>query len=177
MSKREKNLLSLLLLVALVTSVLLGFKRVYQPRYKKAQRTLAAANAEARTSESLLNSINEFKAEMDWINTNEPTPTTQQKAQSTLQSKCESLANDATLEIKQQRPLSSVKVEGAYYHRARMDMIVTGLEANFYKWVVSLNSPEKFRGITSMTLYPQKSDDTLIEARVTIEQWFTPETL
>ena len=106
MSKREKNLLSLLLVVALVVGVLLGYKRFYQPRYKKAQRTLTTAQADQKTSQMLLDSMDQFQEEMDWIEANEPDPTTQQAAQSTLQSKCESLAKDATLEIKQQRPLS-----------------------------------------------------------------------
>ncbi len=58
-----------------------------------------------------------------------------------------------------------------------MDMIVSGLEANFYRWLVSLDEPKGFRRVTSLTLYPLKEDDTKIEARVTIEKWFVPETL
>ena len=177
MSSREKNLLSLLLIVGLIAGVLIGYKKFYEPRYQDAERNLAEAKAKIDIAKTQLDSASVFEAEMLWITNNEREPLSEQNAQSSLQGFCQETAEGHGLTIKQQRPLASIRTEGAHYNRARMDMIVTGEESNFYNWIATLDDPSEFRAITSLTLYPLKEDDTKIESRLTIEQWFIPETL
>lgn len=177
MSKREKNLLSLLILVALVVGLLLGYKNFYQPRYEKAQRELIDAKQKGDVASAILKDSDTILSERQWLEKHTPDPRTPQKAQSELQSECERRAKNVNLTVKKQTPLPTEEPEGAFYHRARMDFLVSGKESSFYRWMVSVDSPENFRRVTYLRLNPLRDDDTQIEARVTIEQWFVPQTL
>jgi len=177
MSSREQFLLKLLVVMAILTGLFLGYKRFYIPRYKEAEQKLNLAEQRILTAESVLKSADLYAEEQQWLSETEPEPTTQQAAQTELQAFCERLAQDSQLTIKSQTALPSVQEEGAFYHRARMDFLLSGMETNFYRWISSLNDPSQFRRVTYMRLNPLRDDDTQIEAKVVIEQWFTPETL
>ena len=176
MSHREKTLLKLLVFAALVAGLLFGYKRFYEPRYKKAQRELIQAQQNTEQTKMFLSNADLVVEEQKWLGENEPQPMSQQSAQSDLQAICELKANNAQLEIKRQTPLSSVQKQESFYHRARMEMLITGTEANFYNWLSALDDPSTFRRVTKLRMNPMRDDDTKIEAQAVIEQWFVPET-
>lgn len=177
MSKREQSLLTLLIFVALCAGLLIGYRQFYEPTYRKTKQKLESAERQKEEAGSIIETAELIKEEVDWLESYEPDPTTQQSAQSSLQADCEKNAKGSSLEIKKQTLLSSVQTEGAYYHRARMDMLVSGSEVNFYKWVSIMDDPTKFRRVTYLRLNPLRDDDTQIEARVVIEKWYVPESL
>ena len=176
MTKREQNLLSLLILVAVVTGILLLYKNLYLPRYEQAQQKLSLAEQQISTCQTILETADLYKQEQDWLGQYEPEPSTQQAAQATLQATCERQAKSAGLEIKQ-TPLSTIQPESAFYHRARMDLLVSGMETNFYRMLTVLDDPTQFRKITYLRLNPLRTDDTKIEAKIIVEQWFLPSAL
>jgi len=177
MSKREQNLLSLLLLVAVLAGALLTYNRFYIPSLKNAQRQLEEAQQKIALAESYQSTADLLQDEQDWLARYEPNETTQQAAQSALQARCERLAQSSSLTIKTQTPREPIAIDGRHYHRARMDMTVSGMEANFYRWITELNDPTKFNKVTFARIYPKKDDDTQIEAKVIIEQWYRPQEL
>ena len=174
MSKREKNLLSALLLVLIVVGGFLLYNNLYLPRYQKAQRKLTIAEQQIATAEAVGKNEELFKEELDWIERYEPKPVSLQNAQSALQKSCEAQATRNNLEIKKQNYLPAPQTQGPHYHRARIDLVVTGNEKSFYNWVNFLDNAQNFQRVTFLRLYPNKADDTLIEAKVTVEKWFPP---
>jgi len=176
MSSREQKLLSLLILIAVLAGALFLYRGVYLPRYQKALNQLELAEQSIKTSEAIASNQDLIASEQSWIERFEPAPQTQQNAQAQLQALCESLAQQASLEIKSQNSLQTISDKNLIYHRARMDILISGKEQSFYSWLNSLDDPQKFQRVTFLRLYPQKSNDTLIEAKVVIEKWFVPQT-
>lgn len=176
MNQREKFLLKILLFAGVVAGLLFGFKNIYEPRYITAQRELTEAKQNTEAMQQFINMKDLVVDEQEWLSKNSPQATTAQAAQSELQKVCEEIASGAQLEIKKQTPLSSVLPEGSFYHRARMEMLISGTEANFYNCISALDDPADFRRITKLRMNPLRDDDTLIEAQFVVEQWFTPET-
>ncbi len=176
MTQREKSLLSALLVIALLAGVLIIYRVVYQPRYTEATSRLASAQQQIQTAQVIRETQDLIADEQKWLAQHEPDAISQQDAQSQLQNLCESMAQRNGLEVKSQSLLPAVTPEGSFYHRARMDLLVMGTEKSFYNWIFSLDSPERFQRVTFLRLYPNKSDDTKLEAKVVVEKWFVPAT-
>lgn len=174
MSSREKKLLTLLLLAVLVVGVLLLYKRVYEPRYQQAKLKLTNAEQQIQNANAVSQSKDLVEAEQNWLSENEPAPESQQKAQSDLQNFCEQTTKRFGLEVKSETLLEAVTPLDNFYHRVRIDLLVSGKEKEFYNWLVTLDNPEIFQRVTSLRLNPNKSDNTLIEAKVVVDKWFTP---
>lgn len=176
MSKREQFLITLFLIALVVVGLMLGYTHLYEPRYKKAKLSLENAKQQIRTGQNRLEIADQITEEQQWLSKNEPYPVTPQGAQAGLQTEAQELAESTELNIKSQNLLASVENKGSHYNRARINMIVTGTEANFFRWVNAINDPAKFRRVTYLRINPLKDDDTQVESKVTIEQWFVPET-
>lgn len=176
MSKREKTLISVLTVLALSAGLLLGYKRVYEPRLKRAKNSLRIAEQNTMEAKNKLEMADLIVKEQEWLEEYAPNSATQQAARSSLQEKCEKTAENTTLEIKRQTPLPSAKPENSYYHRARMDILLRGKEINFYKWMSIMDDPTQSRRVTYLRLNPQRDDSANIEAKVIVEQWYAPET-
>jgi hypothetical protein len=97
-----------------------------------------------------------------------------QDAQTRLQELVEREARATGLTIKTQKPLPTDATEGRLYHRAKLQITVTGAEEALYRWFDRLNMPEEFRAATQIRLTPNAQDDTKIDCSATIEQWFIP---
>jgi hypothetical protein len=111
--------------------------------------------------------------EMEWLSQNEPGPVASQDVQTQLQQLCEREAKSAGLTPKTQKPLPT-DTTGANFHRAKIQLTVTGDEKALYLWFDRLIIPEQFRTATSIRISPNKEDDTQIDCTATIEQWFVP---
>jgi len=158
-----------------VAGGLLLHKSVYLPRYDKAQTKLDLADKAILTAETFSKNKDQFQKDIDWIARYEPKPVSLQNAKGALQKLCESQALRNELEIRTQKFLDSPESEeGKHYRRASYQLTLTGKESSFYKWLVALDNPIIFQRVTSLTLYPNKADDTLIEGRVVVEKWFKP---
>ncbi len=174
MSKREQTLLGLLLLTLVGVGVVFVYQSIYLPRYQAAQLKLTNAQQQVQTAKAVSETQELIHDEQTWLTTHEPEPISQQSAQSSLQKLCESMAVRNQLEIKSQTLLPAIATEGRIYHRSRMDLTISGKEQNFYNWISALDNPELFQRVTFLRLYPSKSDDTLIEAKVVIDKWYLP---
>lgn len=172
MSPREKNLLISFSAAGFLLVNFLGFK--YFTDYRDTiDRERKKAQSELDVADRFLDSRDQVQGEMDWLAAHEPQPTTIQDAQTNLQQLAEKEARNRGLTIKSQTLLKGY-TEGAYYHRAQVNFTVTGTEQALYGWIDRLHIPTEFRAVTSLELAPNKEDDTKIDAKLTIEQWFPP---
>lgn len=173
MSPREKKLLTLFVVAALVVVNAVGLSF-----YRKKSDALEASRLKA---EGVLEKYQLFEAsrqqrldEMEWLQRNLPDPAENQNVQTALQAACVSEARGGGLEIRDEDVLPSEMRDGAHFHRARFRLKVTGTEESLYRWLDKINQPNQLRAATHLILSPNKENDTLIDCTATVEQWFVP---
>jgi hypothetical protein len=160
MSPREKKLLAF------------GF---YQTKSVEMNRALQDARQKLDTAEMFRASREQVTDQMDWLASRQPEPAANQDVQTKLQQLCETEAKSTGLEIKNQRPLPTDTTSGIHYHRAKIQLTVSGTEEALYRWFDRLNVPDQFRAATVIRLSPNAKDDTKIDCTATVEQWFVPQ--
>lgn len=174
MSDREKKLL---LLFALAGFAVLNFVAFNFKNAKRAEVNNQRAQAEQQLAiaETAIEKREEVADEMEWLAKHEPEPKANQDVQTSLQQLAEREAKSSGLTIKSQKFLPS-ETSGKYYHRAKLQFVVTGSEQDLYKWFDKLNVPDQFRIASQIRLSPNQQDDTKIDCTATVEQWFVPAT-
>lgn len=173
MSPREKKLLILLLAGGFVMLNLIGLS-FYRSQRAAVDERILQAERELATAELFQASRNQVGEEMEWLEQHLPEPAANQDVQVVLQTLCKVEAENVGLEIKRQDLLPSITDEGLHFHRARIAVEVSGTEQALYEWFDRLNVPAKLRGATRIILTPNSEDDTQINCKATIEQWFVP---
>ena len=173
MSPREKKLL---IFFATAGFVVLNFLAFNFANSKKAEveRNRAEALVKLETAEMFRASREQVADQMDWLAEYEPEPAANQDVQTELQQLCETEARSSGLTIKSQKPLPTDSTEGLYFHRAKIQLTVTGTEDALYRWFDRLNVPEELRIATVIRVSPNAQDDTQIDCTATVEQWFVP---
>lgn len=172
MSPREKKLLISFALVGFIILNFLGYG-FYTTKRAAVNSQYGKALTKLETAEMFRESREQVTDEMDWLAEHEPQPAANQDVQSKLQEICDSGAKSAGLEIKGQKP-QSTDTTGKYYHRARMEISVNGSEEALYRWFDGLNAPTQLRMATSILVSPNNQDDTKIDCKAVVEQWFVP---
>ena len=172
MNDREKRLLLALGAALFVVVTLFGFKSITTKK--------DAVEAEIRGLETRLETLimldrtQESMAEdVEWLSKNQPEPKEGELAPSQLEALVTRLATTAGLSVDKPKILPNIEGFG-FYDRARFQISVSGMEEGLYRWLVQMHSPKDFRAVTAMRLYPNREDDTKIDAVVTVEEWFTP---
>ena len=172
MSAREKKLLLFFGLAGFAILNFLAFKFATVKRAEvNSNRTLA--QQELNTAEEFQDKRVQVTDEMDWLAEHEPEPVANQDIQTTLQQLTEREAKTTGLTIKAQKPLPTDST-GVHFHRAKLQITVTGTEQALYQWFDRLNVPQQFRVASQIRLTPNQQDDTKIDCTATIEQWFVP---
>jgi len=116
-----------------------------------------------------------IRDEAKWLRDHQPEPIPSQKAESQLEQLANREAQRRGLEVKRRKILPAIDNEGLAYHRARVEMEVSGREMGLYQWLDRLHNPNELRAVTMLQMYPKRDDDTQIECKVTVEQWFVPQ--
>ncbi|MEM1085565.1 MAG: hypothetical protein AAGI48_15750 [Verrucomicrobiota bacterium] len=172
MSPREKKLLIFFLVAIFAVVNLFGFnwlqskRQAVQGEISRHEETLAVADSAIRMRDTAT-------GEIDWLKDNLPEPKEGELVPSQLESFVTNEATRNGLTVLKPDILENDE-SGQHFHRARFDVRVTGQEAALYRWLVRLQSPREFRGITALRLSPNREDDTLIDAKVQVDQWFVP---
>jgi hypothetical protein len=175
MSVREKKLIIFFAIAGFAILNLLVFnfatakRQEVNTRRDQAQQKLA-------TAEMFRESNAQVTDQMAWLAEHEPQPAANQDVQTKLQQLAESQAKATGLTIKTQKPLPTDSTEGRHFHRAKIQITVTGTEQALYQWFDKLNMPDQFRIASQIRLTPNQTDDTQIDCTATIEQWFVPAT-
>ncbi len=173
MSPREKKLLILFGAAGFIVLNFLGINYFNSTRLE-VERKRGEAEMVLQTAEAARNMSAEVVDEREWLAEHEPEPAAYQDVQTTLQQFVEGAARTAGLTIKSQKLLPT-DTSGTHYHRAKVQLNVTGTEEALYRqWLDQVNDPEALRSATYIRLSPNSTDDTQIDCIVTIEQWFVP---
>ncbi len=173
MSPREKKLIIFFAAAGFIVLNFLAYAQ-FQSKRLEFDRALTEARQQLDTAEMFRASREQVSGEMEWLATHEPEPAANQDVQTKLQQLCEREAKGQGLEIKNQRPLPTDTTSGSHYHRAKIQLTVTGAEDALYRWFDKLNVPDQLRAATNIRLSPNAKDDTKIDCTATIEQWFVP---
>lgn len=173
MSPREKKLLIFFATAGFIVLNFLGFK-LYQTKRDAVELSRIQARQQLETAEMYRSSRELVNDQMEWLAKHEPEPAANQEVQTRLQQLCEREAQGAALTIKSQKPLPTDSTEGRHYHRAKIEISVSGKEQDLYRWFDRLNMPDQLRAATLIRLSPNQKDDTQIDCRAIVEQWFVP---
>jgi hypothetical protein len=173
MSPREKKLLIFFATAGFVILNLLVFNFATSKK-AEVERNRAAAIAKLDTAEMFQASREQVADQMDWLFDHESEPAANQDVQTDLQQLCEREARSSGLTIKTQKPLPTDSSEGLHFHRAKIQLTVTGAEDALYRWFDRLNVPEQLRVASVIRVSPNTQDDTQIDCTATVEQWFVP---
>lgn len=174
MSANEKKLIIVFSIIGFAILNFLAFNFAKSMRVKvNAQAKLATD--QLAIAENFQLSREQVNGEMEWLAEHEPQPAANQEIQTSLQRVVESEAKNSGLTIKPgQKPLAT-DTTGKNYHRAKIQISVTGTEESLYRWFDRLNVPDQFRIASQIRLTPNQ-DDTKIDCLATFEQWFIPKT-
>lgn len=176
MSDREKKLIFFFALAgfAILNFLIFNFAKTKRQQVNaervKAKQTLEVAKKFGEMKEQVTD-------QMTWLAEHEPEPKANQDVQTTLQQLIEREAKAAGLTIKSQKPLPTDAAEGRHYHRAKIQITVSGTEDALYRWFDRLNTPDQLRIASQIRMVPNNPDDTKIDCTATIEQWFVPPAL
>ncbi len=172
MSPREKKLLIFFAVAgfAVINFLAIGF---YKSKRIEVTNQREQARQKLEMAQKISESRDQVADEMDWLSEHEPEPVANQDVQTQLQQFVEKEAKSTGLTIKTQKPLPT-DATGTHYHRAKIQITVTGTEEALYRWFDHINMPDKFRIASQIRLSPNTQDDTKIDCTATIEQWFVP---
>ncbi len=176
MSSREKNLLIFFALAGFAILNFLAFNFAKSKR-QEINNQHEQAKQKLATAEMFRDSSEQVTDQMTWLAEHEPQPAANQDVQTALQQLAEREAKATGLTIKTQKPLPTDATAGKHYHRAKIQITVTGTEEALYRWFDRLNMPDQFRIASQIRILPNNPDDTKIDCTATIEQWFVPQTL
>jgi hypothetical protein len=173
MSDREKKLLIFFAIAGFAILNFIGFNLAQAKRIKVDAENAVAHQALAN-AEMFRESSEQVLDQMQWLADHEPAPAANQDVQTKLQKIVETAATTAGLTIKPgQKPLPT-DTSGTYFHRAKIQIAVTGSEQALYQWFDKLNVPDELRIASQIRLSPNTQDDTKIDCTATVEQWFVP---
>lgn len=174
MNPREKKLVIAMGAIAFLIVNLFLYFRVYEPKKNSIRARIRQDQATVDNADIFMRMRDEVADEIEWLEKNQATVAPSQEVEAGLQRFAQTEATRNGLTIKRQRILPSIQEPGAMYHRARIDLEVSGREDALYRWIDRLQTPTEFRGITSLRLAPEREDDSLIDCKLVVEEWFIP---
>lgn len=175
MSDSEKKYILIFSVIGFVILNFFAFNFAKSMRLRVDAQTKLATDKLA-IAENFQQSREKVNGEMEWLAEHETQPAANQDVQTRLQQVVERGANQAGLTIKPgQKPLPT-DTAGKNYHRAKIQISVTGTEESLYRWFDNLNVPDQFRIASQIRLTPNQQDDTKIDCLAIFEQWFVPNT-
>ncbi len=172
MSPREKKLVVLLGAAGFLLVNLGVYFKVYEPLKTRVARDLGGHQLTLKNADFFIEMREQYADEIEWLEKNVPQTAAVQEAEAGLQRFAQTEASRNGLTIERQRILPSVGDPGSTYHRARVELQVNGKEDALYRWLDRLQTPTEFRAVTGLDLSPKRDDDTLIDCKAVVEQWF-----
>jgi hypothetical protein len=174
MNDREKKLVVMLGATAFAIVNLALYFKLYEPMRNKARKDIVASQATLKNADIFLDMRDQYADEIDWLEKHQPKTAPPQEIDASLQrfAQSESLRNGLKTKPRGQRILPSIQDPGLIFARSRVEQNVTGREDALYRWLYRLQTPSEFRAITALRLAPDREDDTLIDCKVVVEEWF-----
>ncbi|MBK1882944.1 hypothetical protein JIN85_10985 [Luteolibacter pohnpeiensis] len=174
MSSREKKLLIYFAAAGFIVLNFIGFNFLSSKKME-VQKARNQAVSELDKAEMFRSNSAQVSEEMEWLAQHEPEPKPYQEVQTALQQLVDREINATGLTLK---PASEkflpANDSGTHYHRAQIQVSVTGTNEALIRWFDRMNIPEAFRAATQIRVSPNREDDTKIDCTAIVEQWFVP---
>ncbi|HAO94482.1 MAG TPA: hypothetical protein DCQ96_00345 [Verrucomicrobiales bacterium] len=175
MSEREKRLLIVVAVLVFGLINVGAYKLYYLPQKEEAQKSKEEFTSNRQTAMEMLKIQDSQRAEMDWLERSEQKVIkSSQQALTDLEALANREAQRRGLTVKRVKPLPALEAPELEFHRARVEIEVSGREQVLFQWIDRLNTPSDLRAATTLSINPKKDDDTQVDCRVTLEQWFLP---
>ena len=175
MSEREKRLLVVVAVLVFGLINVGAYKLYYLPHKEEAQKSKEEFTSNRQTAMEMLKIQDSQRAEMDWLERSEQKVIkSSQQALTDLEALANREAQRRGLTVKRVKPLPALEAPELEFHRARVEIEVSGREQVLFQWIDRLNTPSDLRAATTLSINPKKDDDTQVDCRVTLEQWFLP---
>jgi hypothetical protein len=175
MSNREKRLLFFMAIVVFLGVNAGAVKLFYLPKLKTARAQESEFRSKFEIAQEDLDAQDKRSDEVAWVIKYEGQPRSAQKALTDLEQLANREAQRRGLTVTGRKPMKAVDDGSLFYHRARVQIEVSGREQVLYQWMDRLNAPSEFRSATMIRLEPKRDDDTMIDCLIVLEQWFVPE--
>jgi len=173
MSPREKKLLMFFGIAGFIIINIFAWnfytstRKVVTGKHDQAVKNLANAR-------KFNESRKKVAEEMKWLAIHEPEAAAKQDVQTKLYQTCETEAKASNLTIKGQKQLPSDTEPTRHFHRAKVEISVTGTDQALYQWFDRVNLPDQLRIASHIHVSPNQKDKSQIDCTATVEQWFVP---
>lgn len=167
MSEREKNLLSALVVLAVIIIALFGVTK-YQEEMSELRQKRDQVASKKVIYESSTGLEKTLSQECKWILENEPEEMDYAVAMGVLERLMDTTSEACGLEVKSPK-INAIENEGGIYRRIEGETTLKGTEEQVVKWMMTMHDPTGFRGVTSMRMIKSAGDE-MVECEVVVEQ-------
>jgi hypothetical protein len=174
LNTREKRLLTLCLLTLLVVGNALAV-REFMTRRKAALATLSTLKEQQASNEIWMNDQALYEKLQAWIEQHMPYTASAGRSRGELLEDLQGSARDVGLRVDNENPQESLALDHA--NEVSVSMRVRGDEATMTRWLLTLQSPERFTVIKDIELEldsRSKEKTPQMECNITVARWFNP---
>lgn len=169
MNKREKSLLTMILVMVVLFAHIWGIKWYMSSYQAKQQRvnelSVLTANYRSSTETGLA-----IADEVQWLAEHEPAPSTFEDTESELLDFLVNSSNQLGITARDQK-LIQLEESGGKYRKVKIQITAHGTEEQIYQWLVAIHQPKDFRAVTQIVMKPVAKDEGLVTCTLTAEQW------
>lgn len=105
-----------------------------------------------------------------WMRERAGNPISSQEALSSLLKEAQDSATTSGLVLRD--PNFRAPEQRGRYELAKVAAQVSGSELAIYQWLADFHNPEKLRSIHSLTIKPERDDDTVITCEIEFSKWY-----
>ena len=167
MSDREKNLLGVLVILAVIIAALFGITK-YQQEMSVLRQERDQLSSKKGIYESSTGLQETLSTECEWIVENEPEEMDYAVAMGILERLMDTTSEACGLEVKSPK-INAIENEGEIYRRIEGEVTLKGTEEQIVRWMMTMHDPTAFRGVTSMRMIKSAGHE-VVECQVVVEQ-------
>lgn len=172
LNTRERRLLVLCLTTLFVVGNALAV-REFLTRYKTATTSLSTLKEQANSNRIWMNDRAIYEKRLVWLEKTMPYTASAGKAQGQLLEDLRNSALDVGLKVENETPLESLELDHA--NEVSVSMRLRGDQEIMLRWLLTLQSPEKFTAIKSIELEldsRSKEKTPQAQCNLTAARWF-----
>lgn len=174
LNTREKRLLTLCLLTLLVVGNALAV-REFMSRRKTAQATLSTLREQEASNRIWMSDRALYEKLQAWIEQHMPYTASAGRSRGELLEDLQGSARDVGLRVDNENPQESLALDHA--NEVSVSMRVRGDQETMIRWLLTLQSPERFTVIKNIELEldsRSKEKTPQIQCNITVARWFNP---
>lgn len=171
MKASERRLLVVLGVLAAICGGAILSQRLLQKQHavERREQSLELRKMEA---EALMAEADKWKQRLDWLQTTQPSMTSENQASEDLLEALVSAASTESLTV--QKKQLHEPVTSAFYREVGVTLTVTGPLPSVFRWMHGLLAPQNFRVVSGLKITPDTAEPSNVVAIVRISQLHAP---